>query len=57
MQGVGFRPFVYALAARVGVAGYVANDRRGVIVEIEGSGSAISRLYLALDLRSAAVWR
>ena len=48
MQGVGFRPFVHALAARVGVAGYVANDRRGVVVEIKGSGSAttdfISRL-------------
>ncbi len=48
MQGVGFRPFVHALAARVGVAGYVANDRRGVIVEIEGSDSEtadfISRL-------------
>ena len=48
VQGVGFRPFVHALAARVGVAGYVANDRRGVIVEIEGSDSEtadfISRL-------------
>lgn len=48
MQGVGFRPFVYALAARVGVFGYVANDRRGVVIEIEGSGCAtadfISRL-------------
>ena len=48
MQGVGFRPFVYALAARVGLFGYVANDRRGVVIEIEGSGCAtadfISRL-------------
>ena len=48
VQGVGFRPFVYALASRLRLAGYVANDQRGVIIEIEGAPQAaaefISRL-------------
>ena len=36
VQGVGFRPFVYGLAARLGLAGFVGNDERGVLIEAEG---------------------
>lgn len=36
VQGVGFRPFVYSLAQRLGLAGFVLNDAEGVVVEIEG---------------------
>src|SRR3712207_283801 len=36
VQGVGFRPFVYALARRHGLAGLVRNDAEGVHVEVEG---------------------
>jgi hydrogenase maturation protein HypF len=36
VQGVGFRPFVYGLAARRGLSGYVLNDQDGVLAEIEG---------------------
>ena len=36
MQGVGFRPYVYRLAAELGLGGYVLNDERGVLVEVEG---------------------
>jgi hydrogenase maturation protein HypF len=38
VQGVGFRPFVYALAARYGLSGFVLNDQDGVLAEIEGDG-------------------
>lgn len=36
VQGVGFRPFVYGLAMRLGVAGFVGNDGAGVFMEVEG---------------------
>ncbi len=36
VQGVGFRPFVYQLAQRFRLAGYVTNTSEGVELEIEG---------------------
>ena len=36
VQGVGFRPFVYALARRYSLSGLVRNDAEGVHIEIEG---------------------
>ncbi|WP_065754130.1 carbamoyltransferase HypF [Bradyrhizobium paxllaeri] len=36
VQGVGFRPYVYGLATRYGLTGFVANDPDGVIIEVEG---------------------
>src|SRR3954470_1350888 len=41
VQGVGFRPFVYRLAAELELAGFVRNDERGVLVEIEGGERAV----------------
>jgi hydrogenase maturation protein HypF len=41
VQGVGFRPFVYRLASELDLAGFVFNDERGVLVEIEGGDSAV----------------
>jgi hydrogenase maturation protein HypF len=43
VQGVGFRPFAHALATRLRLAGFVANDTRGAVVEIEGEGKAVAR--------------
>ncbi|OKO77065.1 carbamoyltransferase HypF [Bradyrhizobium sp. NAS96.2] len=48
VQGVGFRPYVYRLAARYGLAGFVANDPDGVIIEVEGEGT--SEFVAALPL-------
>jgi hydrogenase maturation protein HypF len=36
VQGVGFRPFVFQIARRWEIAGWVRNDSRGVTVEAEG---------------------
>jgi len=48
VQGVGFRPFVYRVAVREGLGGFVWNDSRGVTIEVEGDGRAIARLEKAL---------
>ena len=37
VQGVGFRPFIYALAKDVGLVGSVCNTSDGVKVELQGS--------------------
>jgi len=36
VQGVGFRPYVYRLASRWKLAGYVANNMNGAVIEVEG---------------------
>lgn len=36
VQGVGFRPFVYNLATRLGLSGYCLNDSEGVVIEVHG---------------------
>ena len=48
VQGVGFRPFVYGLATRLGLAGYVLNEPRGVEIELEGSGAVIEEFLREL---------
>ena len=40
VQGVGFRPYVYGLATRYRLGGFVANDPHGVVIEIEGERAA-----------------
>ena len=44
VQGVGFRPFVYRLAADLGLSGWVGNDSLGVVLEAEGPVDALDRL-------------
>ena len=41
VHGVGFRPFVYALANRLDLHGWVCNTSSGVEILIEGSPSNI----------------
>ncbi|MCP4201469.1 MAG: carbamoyltransferase HypF [bacterium] len=43
VQGVGFRPFVYRLAREARIAGWVLNDSRGVILEVEGGHAVLER--------------
>jgi hydrogenase maturation protein HypF len=41
VQGVGFRPFVYRLAMRHGLAGWVNNATDGVHIEVEGAAAEL----------------
>jgi hydrogenase maturation protein HypF len=41
VQGVGFRPFVFGLARRQGLGGFVLNDGGGVVIEAEGDPTAL----------------
>jgi hydrogenase maturation protein HypF len=49
VQGVGFRPFVYNLARRLGLAGYVLNSSSGVTIEIEGCPQNVAEFVMTLD--------
>ena len=49
VQGVGYRPFVYRVAHELGIAGWVLNDERGVLVEAEGSEEAVAALVARLE--------
>jgi hydrogenase maturation protein HypF len=42
VQGVGFRPFIYRLARRHDLAGWVRNHSAGVYAEVEGNSSHIA---------------
>ncbi|MBI5445860.1 MAG: carbamoyltransferase HypF [Deltaproteobacteria bacterium] len=52
VQGVGFRPFVYRLAAARGLSGWVRNGASGVLLEVEGAEGEI-RAFLQ-ELRERA---
>ena len=43
VQGVGFRPFVYRIAVELGLTGSVANDSRGVIIDVSAPAAALDR--------------
>ena len=42
VQGVGFRPFIYRMAIRHSLSGFVQNRPDGVVVEVEGSAESIT---------------
>ena len=49
VQGVGFRPFVYAQALRHGLAGLVRNDAEGVQVEVEGDAERLDLFLRGIE--------
>ena len=64
VQGVGFRPFIYALARRHELVGLVRNDAEGVHIEAEGTSEELD-LFLheikeeapPLAMVEAVAWR
>jgi hydrogenase maturation protein HypF len=49
VQGVGFRPAVHRIANRVGVTGFIYNDTKGVIIELQGAQEKIEEFSAALQ--------
>ena len=49
VQGVGFRPFIYQLAGRYGLSGYVGNTDFGVDLEVEGSSANIASFMTSVE--------
>ncbi len=45
VQGIGFRPFVYNLALKNKLNGYIVNTSDGVIIEVEGEQESISKFF------------
>jgi hydrogenase maturation protein HypF len=57
VQGVGFRPYVYNLARRFGLAGFVLNSPRGVFIEIEGAPATVEAFIAALPAEAPPLVR
>ncbi|MCC7414188.1 MAG: carbamoyltransferase HypF [Gammaproteobacteria bacterium] len=57
VQGVGLRPCVHRLATAFDLAGWVANDRDGLLVEIEGPGAVVRDFVARLAQRAPAAAR
>ena len=48
VQGVGFRPFVYGLAIRLGIKGWVRNTSAGVDIQMDGTADSIDSFVSSL---------
>ena len=57
VQGVGFRPFVYRLAAEEELAGFIGNDTGGVTIEIEGPAEKLETFRRRLQAEAPPLSR
>lgn len=48
MQGVGFRPFLWRLAGRHGLGGWVENGPSGVVAEVQGERASVDAWLAAI---------
>lgn len=55
VQGVGFRPFVYRLAAELELSGWVNNTARGVFIEVEGPREKLDQFLLRVEREKPAI--
>ncbi len=49
VQGVGFRPHAFRLATELGCSGWVCNDDRGVLLEVEGEARCVESFLVRLS--------
>lgn len=57
VQGVGFRPFIFALAQRYQVKGTVQNNMDGVFIHIEGDAYAVDQFIYSLPMEAPRLSR
>ncbi len=57
VQGVGFRPYVHELACGLGLGGFVLNDERGVLIEVEGAPARLEAFLEQLPLQAPPLAR
>jgi hydrogenase maturation protein HypF len=48
VQGVGFRPYIFRLADRLQLSGFVNNNSEGVVIEVEGPDNKINHFLKTL---------
>ncbi len=49
VQGVGFRPHIYRLAAELDLSGWVVNSSQGVFIEVEGTSHKLRMFLLRVE--------
>lgn len=49
VQGVGFRPYVYNLALKNELSGFVGNDSNGVFIEVQGGDNSVNTFLQTLE--------
>ncbi len=52
VQGVGFRPYIYRLACRYNLNGWVENSNDGVFIKAEGKTKVIEKFISAIQLEA-----
>jgi len=57
VQGVGFRPYVFRLAAETRVGGFITNTAAGVSIEVEGSEDAVTAFLKRLPAETPPLAR
>jgi hydrogenase maturation protein HypF len=57
VQGVGFRPFVYGLAVRFSLTGFVRNRVGDVFIEVEGDGASLDSFVAELAAKAPPLAR
>ena len=57
VQGVGFRPFIYQLATKYDLGGFVSNNGSGVVVEVEGNKKECELFLRELNLHTPPLSR
>ncbi|UCE06338.1 MAG: carbamoyltransferase HypF, partial [bacterium] len=49
VQGIGFRPFIYNLAKKHDLKGFILNTSSGVEIEVEGDLEQIERFFITIE--------